>query len=593
MEGIRMVDEWPIIEKKIPSMDIVFRPVVDPALIEVGGGRTDERAGRPAPSARGQLLEQDPPHARGGADLPQGGRDAHGAGHHRRHRPRRVRRLPHLFDLLNRNIIATVGPRARAQAVEDARRRASPPPLPATSWPRSWSLLAAGRRASRSSRTPVRGDGPRRRPRWQLPRLLLENVSHTRLQRLDRGVQAHHLLHGRPAAHAGGPRGGRAWWTRATSRIPGRGRTTTRLPGGNGYLLSAVDDAGKNAPGTVIERACPEPGARRGDVSWNRSGSTNAGAASAGRAPAVTVGNFDGVHRGHQALVAAAVRGRAGHGRRAVALTFDPHPRACPEPGPRPRGPHDRSTRRRSCWPRWAWTGWRVLPFTAELSRRTPPELRARGPARRALGARCVVVGTNFRFGRGRGGRRRAPAAAGRASWASTCVAVEPGLARGRAHQQHAHPRGARRGVRWARPATCWAGPSSWTETSCRARAAGGRSASPPRTSRCERDPAAPGVYAATCRLLPGGAAPAPRWSTWAAGRPSGAARRTVEAHLLDFGGDLYGARCAWSSGSGCATSRRFAGRRRSWGRSGRTSTPRAGPRRGGRRPGEALRDRL
>ena len=33
MEGIRMVDEWPIIEKKIPSMDIVFRTVVDPSMI--------------------------------------------------------------------------------------------------------------------------------------------------------------------------------------------------------------------------------------------------------------------------------------------------------------------------------------------------------------------------------------------------------------------------------------------------------------------------------------------------------------------------------------------------------------------------------
>src|SRR6185503_6005571 len=38
MEGIRMVDEWPIIEKKIPSLDIVFRSVVEPSLIEVGGG---------------------------------------------------------------------------------------------------------------------------------------------------------------------------------------------------------------------------------------------------------------------------------------------------------------------------------------------------------------------------------------------------------------------------------------------------------------------------------------------------------------------------------------------------------------------------
>src|SRR5215510_8054622 len=42
MEGIRMVDEWPIIEKKIPSMDLVFRPVVDPALIEVVEADGDE-----------------------------------------------------------------------------------------------------------------------------------------------------------------------------------------------------------------------------------------------------------------------------------------------------------------------------------------------------------------------------------------------------------------------------------------------------------------------------------------------------------------------------------------------------------------------
>jgi hypothetical protein len=42
MEGIRMVDEWPIIEKKIPSMDIVFKPAVDPNSIEVGGGAEEE-----------------------------------------------------------------------------------------------------------------------------------------------------------------------------------------------------------------------------------------------------------------------------------------------------------------------------------------------------------------------------------------------------------------------------------------------------------------------------------------------------------------------------------------------------------------------
>jgi hypothetical protein len=49
MEGIRMVDEWPIIEKKIPSFSMVFRPVVDPALIEVASAAETDTSS----SARG------------------------------------------------------------------------------------------------------------------------------------------------------------------------------------------------------------------------------------------------------------------------------------------------------------------------------------------------------------------------------------------------------------------------------------------------------------------------------------------------------------------------------------------------------------
>jgi hypothetical protein len=45
MEGIRMVDEWPIIEKKIPSFAMVFRPVVDPALIEVAASSELDTSG--------------------------------------------------------------------------------------------------------------------------------------------------------------------------------------------------------------------------------------------------------------------------------------------------------------------------------------------------------------------------------------------------------------------------------------------------------------------------------------------------------------------------------------------------------------------
>ncbi|HEY5961505.1 MAG TPA: hypothetical protein VIV60_33330, partial [Polyangiaceae bacterium] len=41
---------------------------------------------------------------------------------------------------------------------------------------------------------------------------------------------------------------------------------------------------------------------------------------------AVVIGNFDGVHRGHQALVAYTLGLANQHGLRAMAMTFDPHP---------------------------------------------------------------------------------------------------------------------------------------------------------------------------------------------------------------------------------------------------------------------------
>jgi hypothetical protein len=41
MEGIRRVDEWPIIEKRIPSLDFVFRPLVPLRQIRVEEGSKD------------------------------------------------------------------------------------------------------------------------------------------------------------------------------------------------------------------------------------------------------------------------------------------------------------------------------------------------------------------------------------------------------------------------------------------------------------------------------------------------------------------------------------------------------------------------
>ena len=118
--------------------------------------------------------------------------------------------------------------------------------------------------------------------------------------------------------------------------------------------------------------------------------------------PAVTVGNFDGVHRGHQALVAAVVQAARGAGGTAVALTFDPHPSRILSPD---RAPASLMTLDQKAEVLGSLGIDRVaaFPFTLQAAGE-PPEEFARGVLKQALGAEAVVVGTNFRFGRGRSG---------------------------------------------------------------------------------------------------------------------------------------------------------------------------------------------
>src|SRR5688572_2140872 len=42
--------------------------------------------------------------------------------------------------------------------------------------------------------------------------------------------------------------------------------------------------------------------------------------------PVLALGNFDGLHRGHQSIIGRVKRGAAEHGGRPMAMTFDPHP---------------------------------------------------------------------------------------------------------------------------------------------------------------------------------------------------------------------------------------------------------------------------
>jgi len=120
------------------------------------------------------------------------------------------------------------------------------------------------------------------------------------------------------------------------------------------------------------------------------------------RGAVLAIGNFDGVHRGHQALITAA-RGEAKRiGRPAGAVLFEPHPRAFFEPGK----PHFRLTpppRKLELLEECGLDLAVVLRFDATLAGLTAEEFVARVLVG-DLGASHIVVGYDFHFGKGRTG---------------------------------------------------------------------------------------------------------------------------------------------------------------------------------------------
>jgi riboflavin kinase/FMN adenylyltransferase len=111
----------------------------------------------------------------------------------------------------------------------------------------------------------------------------------------------------------------------------------------------------------------------------------------------VTIGVFDGVHRGHQAIIGQAVRRARELGVQSVVVTFDPHPMEVVRPGSHP--PVLTSSRRKAeLIERLGVDGLCVLPFTKEFSRLDAVEF-VHDVLVEHLHATEVVVGENFRFG--------------------------------------------------------------------------------------------------------------------------------------------------------------------------------------------------
>jgi riboflavin kinase/FMN adenylyltransferase len=272
--------------------------------------------------------------------------------------------------------------------------------------------------------------------------------------------------------------------------------------------------------------------------------------------PAVAVGTFDGVHRGHQALLSAA-RDQAGrrHGR-VVVLTFEPHPARVVSPE---RAPSRLMTLEQKAEMLEA-SGvdvLAVLPFTHALAEKSADEF-ARLVLRDCLRAEEVVVGQNFRFGRGRAGGfpdlERLGAELGFQS-----LGVPPVLHEGQPVSS-TRIRDALAGGDVAGAAALLGRPYFIDGEVVRGDGRGRSIGVPTANLRTENETLpAGGVYACRCRLAPGepsrpAVANLGRRPTFGGGDP------TVEAHLLDFDGDLYGRRVRLEFAFRLRPERTFAG---------------------------------
>ncbi|MEX2288912.1 MAG: bifunctional riboflavin kinase/FAD synthetase [Mycobacteriales bacterium] len=253
----------------------------------------------------------------------------------------------------------------------------------------------------------------------------------------------------------------------------------------------------------------------------------------------VTIGVFDGVHRGHQQIIGAAVRRARALGVPSVVLTFDPHPSEVVRPGSHP--PMLTGTRvKAELFEALGVDVMCVLPFTLDFSRLAPDEFVHAVLVER-LHARVVLVGENFRYGRKAEGNVVSLTTAGRrfgftvegvplqgdqdTTWSSTYVrsCVDAGdvegaaAALGRDHRiDGVIVRGDRRGRDLGYP-TANLEPLPW-------------SAVP-----------ADGIYAG--RLLRASAAPLPAAVSIGTNPTFAGRERRVEAYVLDAepGLDLYG----------------------------------------------------
>ncbi len=129
----------------------------------------------------------------------------------------------------------------------------------------------------------------------------------------------------------------------------------------------------------------------------------------------VALGNFDGFHRGHQAVVGRAVSRARAEGRPALVATFDPHPVRFFKPDLPPFRLTSLDQRQRLFAEAGA-DAMLVYQFDGELAAVTAPDFVTDYLVSRA-GAAGVTTGEDFTFGKGRGGNVEVLKLLGQANW--------------------------------------------------------------------------------------------------------------------------------------------------------------------------------
>lgn len=254
------------------------------------------------------------------------------------------------------------------------------------------------------------------------------------------------------------------------------------------------------------------------------------------RGASAAIGNFDGVHLGHQAVIDLARRPGVPLG----VLTFEPHPREWFAPDAPPFRLMNAGARAHRLERLGVETLFE-LPFDARLAGLSPEEF-VEGVLARDLGLSHVVVGGDFRFGKGRAGTAETLQALGTA--AGIEVTVAPMVA---AEGGEVSSTAIRRALSEGRPRDAAAMLGHWHRIEGpvirgdqRGRTLGYPTAN---MSIAGLHPPRFGVYAVEVDVLDGPHAGSFQGAASIGVRPMfGANVPNCETFLLDFAGDLYGA---------------------------------------------------